>query len=427
MVSDLLILLGLLASLETTGEKINDVLSKEFDGKGTFISSDSSSFSNAYTITESTSYTAIFSSSIDYDYYRFVPTHSDVYALSASSNSISINVSVYGKTASTYVLLANSYSVSSTEAGFGNNHGLFLDLSIYSEFYYVLSPVSTPVSLFYAFTVENLTPTTPPTGYLELYKYEVSTKYYSRINYYGSNNGSPSSTGLNPNGGSDSIVFPSGYVAGDHLQLTALSSIDTTTEYPYTAIGHLGGSTSFLIGPNVLVTSAHSVAGGSGVFGSFTTTPVYFGQNSLNSFAAEGFLETIYIPTIRLNLNCYAPETDWAICLLDDDYGNTLGYLPFFLSGYYSYTTSTPIQIDGYKGNRFQTISYANYISHSGGLIQYTGVTASGDSGAPIINGNAHMVVGVHTTGAGSSYSEGVLFTQYFYQLGLHFKNGGTL
>ena len=380
-----------------------------------YLTGDTTGFTNYVSITEDTVYGTTFSTRFDQDYYRFVPGESGIFTFSAIDG-LNVSVSVYGQVLTNTPVLITSYTVNSTESNFGYNHGVYLDLEMYDYFYYVATNASGLQNQSYFLSVNELE---IHNSALDLFRYDVAQKTYSSLAFNSTGSGASSTSGYNPNG-SASISFPSNSTGTD-VNLTAANGFNTLTTYPYSAVAANGlghASTSFLIGPNVFATAMHCVGNTHHINYDVDTQYLYFGANQKNVPTAYGVCEAIYFSPHYFDRDGNAYKYDWAFGVLDDDYGDTFGYLPIAKATSYMMTPSCQIVVDGYKGGQdYQVLSYADYYTMNGEEIRYTNVTSGGDSGAPAISYQYGKVMAIHTGAFGTEYSAGIYFSTYRFAL----------
>ena len=380
-----------------------------------YLTGDTTGFTNYASITEGTVYGTTFSTRFDQDYYQFVPGESGIFTFSAIDG-LNVSVSVYGQVLTNTPVLITSYTVNSTESNFGYNHGVYLDLEKYDYFYYVATNASGLQNQSYFLSVNELE---IHNSALDLFRYDVAQKTYSSLAFSSTGSGASSTSGYNPNG-SASISLPS-YPTGTDVNLTVANGFNTLTTYPYSAVAanctdHR--STSFLIGSRIAATAMHCVSAEGHIKYDITSIHLLFGSNTKYVSTTYGVFTSLYFSPHWFLQDVAANQVDWALGVLDDDYGDTFGYLPIAKAESYNLTTSSQLVIDGYKSNlNYQVLSYANYQEYYGAKIRYTYVTAGGDSGAPVISFDHGKVMAIHTGSSVPNYSNGTYFDDYRFAL----------
>lgn len=371
-----------------------------------YLTGDTTGFTNYVSITEGTVYGTTFSTKFDQDYYQFVPSESGIFTFSAIDG-LNVSVSVYGQVLTNTPVLIASYTVNSTESNFGYNHGVYLDLKMYDYFYYVATNASGLQNRSYFLSVDELE---IHNSALDLFRYDVAQKTYSSLAFSSTGSGASSTSGYNPNG-SATISLPSNSTGTD-VNLTVANGYNTLTTYPYSAVAanctdHR--STSFLIGPNVFATAMHCVSLEDHIKDDIASRQLYFGSNQKYASTTHGTCAVLYFSPHWFLQDTTPSQVDWAFGILDDDYGNDMGYLPIAKIRSYGLTTSTQLVIDGYKlCQDYQVLSYSNYQCLLGDEVHYTNVTEYGDSGSPVISAQHGKVMAIHT--GGGDYSTGVYF-----------------
>ena len=390
---------------------------------------DTSSFNSAFSMSLSTEYQATISNSEDVDYYSFTPSESGFYTFLVRGRNYTVRV--YTQIGTKRPSLFATYVISSYEPNYGRNHVIFVDLAEYDTLYYAVSKSDPNALSPYHFRIEPITARN--NGSFELVRYDVDERLYSFL-YYDSSSwfgGSPYSYGYDPNR-IRAGTYPSNYAAGSYLPLNADSGYDTTSEYPYSAVGRIvtyaSGAigTGFLIGKNVFATAAHCVSGPThcrNLWG----MDICFGNNSEDPDSLRGDFRTIYMSPSYWDGDNGDSDHDWAICLLDDSYGQDVGYFSFIKQNAAYINANHHFLIDGYKNAAtYQTLSYADYLSMGTRRLYITRCTEGGDSGAPIYDLTAGCVVGI-IGGATPTISYGTYFTDDMFYFARYLIGGNYL
>ena len=184
-------------------------------------------------------------------------------------------------------------------------------------------------------------------------------------------------------------------------------------------------STGFMIGESVFATAAHCVSASTHCY-DLRNTNISFGNNGEYSYAERGYFQTIYMSPFYWS-GTGNENYDWSICLLDDSYGQDVGYFSFIKQNAAYINANDHFVIDGYKNvNVYQTLSYADYLGVDATRLLYTKCTAGGDSGAPIYDLTGGCVVGIHT-GSATTYSQGTYFTDDMFYFARYLIGGNYL
>lgn len=201
--------------------------------------------------------------------------------------------------------------------------------------------------------------------------------------------------------------------------------ITDTTKAPYRSIclvetvwkdGSISHGTGCLIGPDIVLTSAHMVYNPS-YGGNVKFVNVYPGLNGGNLVYGQLVAKSIYITD---EWRTSRPiKDDWALMKLQDLNGNptTVGNVTGYLGLDYISTESLngiSVYVTGYPGDKAVGTSYTMW--RAGGAITTTTSTTlyydcdvvAGFSGAPVTN-SSHKIVGIHK---GEGYNSSVGSTQ---------------
>lgn len=186
-------------------------------------------------------------------------------------------------------------------------------------------------------------------------------------------------------------------------------------ETPDFRIGKMGGSTAFLMGPNIALTAGHSVLRRTDDGTEFRDNLVIrFGYNDED--CSENLEEQcdechkvsvtdVYVLKLFYDEATYA--NDWAICVIDERLGDDYGIFGK-CTGYNLIGLDATIQ--GYPGGQSTSGQYISTgeIVKNYPTFKYFAYTCGGFSGSPVfvtINGNVY-VAGIHTYSVSNSNSE---------------------
>lgn len=198
--------------------------------------------------------------------------------------------------------------------------------------------------------------------------------------------------------------------------------ISDTTRAPYRSIclvetvwkdGSISRGTGCLIGPDIVLTSAHMTYNPSNG-GQVKYVNVYPGLNGKNFVYGQYVAKSIYIT--QEWRNSQSIKDDWALIKLQDLNGNstTVGNVTGYLGLDYIATGSlngVTVFVTGYPGDKAVGTSYTMW--RSGGAITATTSTViyyncdvmKGESGSPVMN-SSNKIVGIHK-GEGYNQSTG--------------------
>lgn len=177
--------------------------------------------------------------------------------------------------------------------------------------------------------------------------------------------------------------------------------------------------TGFLIGPNILLTAAHNVFFDTTNNGNPTFTEnihVYVAaQTNLNNagqYVPESpygviEVEAFYLQQTYCNLSRTGSDNrfnyDWAICILETDIGNQVGWFDISITP--NSINNSEISIIGYPGDKRKGEKYDMFLSNGSVvaddyIFSYDADTFSGNSGSPVfINNGSFIVIGMHVKG----------------------------
>lgn len=158
-----------------------------------------------------------------------------------------------------------------------------------------------------------------------------------------------------------------------------------------------------IVAPNLALTSAHCVFDKSNNFSNYANWTIYAGYNNGTYYGtATGWSNVIYLNSYKTNPSV---ENDWAICVLQANVGNQVGWYGVQSYGSNSELNSTAVRVLGYPGDpnygfpssaiyQYQTgekitTTYNNYF-------KYSGWTFGGFSGGSVMRTSDNYIVGVH-------------------------------
>ena len=166
--------------------------------------------------------------------------------------------------------------------------------------------------------------------------------------------------------------------------------------------------TCAIVGPNLALTAAHMVfddQNGNAAFQNWTIYPGCNGMNGTNPIhygTACGWDKVYYSSKWMEN---HSDQYDWAICVLQSDVGNQLGWLGVTSYGSNSSLNNLDVQVYGYpadenygyeKDGRYQYTTGDKITTVGTRYFRYSGWTVGGFSGGPIIQDSDNKIVGVH-------------------------------
>lgn len=167
--------------------------------------------------------------------------------------------------------------------------------------------------------------------------------------------------------------------------------------------------TCAIVGPNVGLTAAHCVFdqnNGNAIKKNWTIYPGCNGldenRNPIYYGTACGWDEVYYSSKW---METHSNEYDWAICVLQSDVGNQLGWFGVQSYGSNSELNNVNVRTYGYPGDtnygffsdaRYQYTTGEKIMSVSDRYFKYSGWTFGGFSGGPITRISDNYIVGVH-------------------------------
>ncbi len=214
--------------------------------------------------------------------------------------------------------------------------------------------------------------------------------------------------------------------------LSCVCRLEATNPYDDTKII----TTATMIGPNVAITSAHSVYQDAlgGQFYDIEVIPGYDGGS--RPYASTG-IKIMYLAQAWIDKNGKAEEDnldeyydsfnyDWAVLVLNEDIGYSSGWLSFDKYDNYLDLFNMEVKLIGYPYYLKGMNLYNNYLYQYSAIgkidtafsrrIEYIIDTSGGQSGAPLINTSTNKVVGVHGgTTKGELSNRGIRINEQVY------------
>lgn len=160
--------------------------------------------------------------------------------------------------------------------------------------------------------------------------------------------------------------------------------------------------TAAIVGSNLALTSAHLIFDAENNNKLFTNWELYPGYNNGTYYGIKsGWSKIIYSSNY---LNTGRTQDDWAICVLNENVGDKVGYY-----GLHSYTNDSDmlnlsVRVLGYPADTYYGFSSdAKYMYQTGdeiistyaGYFKYTGWTFGGFSGGPVLSSDDY-IIGIH-------------------------------
>ena len=167
--------------------------------------------------------------------------------------------------------------------------------------------------------------------------------------------------------------------------------------------GEKGIGTAAIVGRDIAITSAHCVFDeddGNAQFQNWTLYPGYNGGECQGSTATW---TTAYYSSVWMDNHSY--DYDWAVCVLDKDVGDEVGWNGVMSYGSSTALNGTDVTVLGYPADYkygfdsngiYQYKTGANIISVNDRRFEYTGLTFEGFSGGPIRRNVDNLIVGIH-------------------------------
>lgn len=192
----------------------------------------------------------------------------------------------------------------------------------------------------------------------------------------------------------------------------SMEIVDNTFVYPHkqtcrlqfkNSRGVTCNGTGAIIGPNVLLTCSHCVYdqdNNNEKFLEWTAYPGYKGNQYVQG--KSGWTRVYSSGTWA---ETHKAEYDWAICILESDLGNHIGWLGLQSYGQNSHLSNVEVKTLGYPGEvKYGFNLAANYQYQSRGNVKnvydryftYSGLTVEGFSGGPILRTSDDFIAGVH-------------------------------
>lgn len=161
--------------------------------------------------------------------------------------------------------------------------------------------------------------------------------------------------------------------------------------------------TCAIVGPNVGLTAAHCVfdeENGNAAYSNWTIYPGY--NNGTYYGTACGWDQVYYSSKWMEN---HSDQYDWAICVLQSDVGNQLGWFGVQSYGSNSELNNVGVKVYGYPGDtnygfysdaRYQYTTGEKITSVGDRYFRYSAWTFGGFSGGPIARTSDNYIVGIH-------------------------------
>lgn len=178
------------------------------------------------------------------------------------------------------------------------------------------------------------------------------------------------------------------------------SKVNNPFEYPYTAVGKVfaGGytGTGYLVGPNIVLTSAHLIFDDNNNFYNWSFSPAY---NNGNYNGKNGGWEQVWYSDNWKTT--HAAAYDWAICKMYDNFGDDFGWFGAFCHSTNAEYNNTNVKMVGYPGS----YENAKYQYWGDGKIQttydgyfYSNIgSVGGFSGSPVyVTDGSYAAVGIN-------------------------------
>ncbi len=202
--------------------------------------------------------------------------------------------------------------------------------------------------------------------------------------------------------------------------------ITDTGSYPYrttcrVSVENSSGTTRYataaIVGPKVALTAAHCIfdaTNGNAVFKNWT---IYPGYNGNSYYGTACGWSKVYYSSKWIETHSY--EYDWAICVLESDVGNQVGWFGVQSYGSNSELNGISARVLGYPGDIdygftlnaiYQYETGEKITSVADRYFKYSAYTFEGFSGGPIIRSD-NYIVGIHY-GKTSNIPTGVRITQ---------------
>ena len=161
--------------------------------------------------------------------------------------------------------------------------------------------------------------------------------------------------------------------------------------------------TCAIVGPKVGLTAAHCVFDKENGNAAYSNWTIYPGYNDGTYYGtACGWDQVYYSDQWMQN---HSDQYDWAICVLQSDVGNQLGWFGVQSYGSNSELNNTGVRVYGYPGDtnygfysdaRYQYTTGEKITSVGDRYFRYSAWTFGGFSGGPIARTSDNYIVGIH-------------------------------
>lgn len=166
--------------------------------------------------------------------------------------------------------------------------------------------------------------------------------------------------------------------------------------------GGFANSTGFLVGSNLLLTCAHCVFKDKtceNFFSNWTCYPAY--DNGIHSPGLSAGFDTVYYSTAYKSDNeTTSNENDWALCILQNDLGNTQGWSACRAYGNDSDLNNMSIITTGYPDNgnysgKYQYYTLGNITKVRSNYFDTDTINHAGMSGGLVAQQNNNIAIGI--------------------------------
>lgn len=208
---------------------------------------------------------------------------------------------------------------------------------------------------------------------------------------------------------------------------TTAKRITNTSTYPYRVVcktvakdsyGNIKYGTATIIGPNLALTSAHCIFDENNNNEIFSNWTLYPGYNNGTSQGSSCGWSKVYYNSNWKTTHSY--KYDWAICVLEANVGNEVGWngIQYYESA--SELNGTYVKLVGYPsdtnygfmtGGPYQYITGEEIWTVYNDYFKYTALSFGGFSGGPVMRINDAYIVGVHH-GTDSNYAYATRITK---------------
>lgn len=157
-------------------------------------------------------------------------------------------------------------------------------------------------------------------------------------------------------------------------------------------------ASGFLVGPKILLTSAHCVMNendNDNFFADWVAYPGYKGGNSYKN-VSSGWSKIIYPSNWK---SSHSVEDDWCLCILNEDIGNDVDWLTCYTYNSNSDLLLRSVQSIGYPSNpggavlQYYTTGAISKVEN--GYFRSSSIVSEGMSGGPVIDIYTGFVIGI--------------------------------